>query len=68
MLTTIRNLRIEHAGQSLSVTVSVGIGELQRGESGEEFVARVDRALYEAKRTGRDRLVQADPPPPVTLA
>lgn len=59
LLASIRKLRIEHAGDELSVTVSVGVGEYAAGESGEEFVARVDRALYEAKAAGRDRCAEA---------
>jgi diguanylate cyclase (GGDEF)-like protein len=38
-------------------TVSSGIAEWDRTESGAELVARADRALYEAKRHGRDRAV-----------
>jgi diguanylate cyclase (GGDEF)-like protein len=40
-------------------TVSSGIAEWDRSESGSDLVARADRALYEAKRTGRDRAVAA---------
>jgi diguanylate cyclase (GGDEF)-like protein len=38
-------------------TVSAGIAEWDGEESGAELIARADRALYEAKRTGRDRAV-----------
>jgi diguanylate cyclase (GGDEF)-like protein len=38
-------------------TVSAGISEWDGSESGADLVARADRALYEAKRTGRDRTV-----------
>ena len=38
-------------------TVSAGIAEWDGSESGQLLIARADRALYEAKRTGRDRAV-----------
>ncbi|MGZ5347903.1 MAG: GGDEF domain-containing protein [Solirubrobacterales bacterium] len=38
-------------------TVSGGIAQWDGAESGAELVARADRALYEAKRGGRDRAV-----------
>jgi diguanylate cyclase (GGDEF)-like protein len=40
-------------------TVSAGIAQWNGTESGTELVARADAALYEAKRTGRDRTVVA---------
>jgi diguanylate cyclase (GGDEF)-like protein len=38
-------------------TVSAGIAQWDGSESGAELTKRADRALYEAKRTGRDRAV-----------
>jgi diguanylate cyclase (GGDEF)-like protein len=45
-------------------TVSAGVACWNGRESVEELVGRADAALYEAKRTGRDRLVTAGATPP----
>ena len=39
------------------VTVSVGVVEWTSGETKETFLRRADQALYEAKRSGRNRVV-----------
>lgn len=41
-----------------NLTVSVGVATWQSGESGESLVDRADRALYEAKRGGRNRVCE----------
>jgi diguanylate cyclase (GGDEF)-like protein/PAS domain S-box-containing protein len=41
-------------------TCSVGVAEWNRAENAEELLHRADRALYEAKRAGRDRTVLGD--------
>jgi diguanylate cyclase (GGDEF)-like protein/PAS domain S-box-containing protein len=40
-------------------TCSAGLALWRPGESVDDLVARADKALYEAKKTGRDRLVSA---------
>lgn len=50
------------------ITASVGIGQHVRGESVEATLARADAALYEAKRSGRNRIVLAPDPNPEELA
>jgi diguanylate cyclase (GGDEF)-like protein len=43
-----------------SVTVSIGVAELRPGEDGDSLLRRADRALYSAKRAGRNQVVAAD--------
>jgi diguanylate cyclase (GGDEF)-like protein len=43
----------------LTVTLSAGVAIRERNESFEHVLERADRALYEAKRAGRDRTVLA---------
>jgi len=45
-------------GEALpGITVSIGVGQFQPGESMADLIDRCDRALYRAKRTGRNRVV-----------
>ncbi len=46
-------------GDSFTVSVSIGLAEYRAGESIEDMLRRADAALYEAKRSGRDRVVVA---------
>jgi diguanylate cyclase (GGDEF)-like protein len=55
----IRRLTITTGEQSFPMTASIGLAELKRGEDAEDWLERADRALYEAKSQGRDRLVVA---------
>ena len=55
----VQALRVEHMGRELPpVTVSIGVATHHDPvENGEQLVQRADRALYRAKREGRDRVV-----------
>jgi diguanylate cyclase (GGDEF)-like protein len=56
----VREMDLVEAGVTDRVTVSVGVASGQQaGETIDEIVERADRALYTAKRTGRDRVVEA---------
>jgi diguanylate cyclase len=46
------------SGEELpGITVSIGVGQFQLGESMEEMIDRCDRALYQAKKRGRNLVV-----------
>jgi len=48
----------EHLFETVGkVTISLGITEYIHGESEESFIKRVDKALYEAKERGRNRVI-----------
>lgn len=56
----VRELDMIDAGVTERVTVSVGVASGEHaGEPIEDIVERADRALYSAKRSGRDRVVEA---------
>jgi two-component system cell cycle response regulator len=59
---TVERFRFEYEGKRLSVTVSLGMAGMPNPEikAPEDLLARADRALYEAKRGGRNRMVCAD--------
>jgi diguanylate cyclase len=44
-------------GAPVSVTISCGITELQEGDTSDEVFDRADRAMYQAKDGGRNRVV-----------
>lgn len=58
----IRNLEIPYPGldEPLRITISMGIARLRQGETASSWIERADRALYQAKNAGRDR-VEVDP-------
>jgi diguanylate cyclase (GGDEF)-like protein/PAS domain S-box-containing protein len=62
--TSVEELSIEVENIPLSITLSIGIAEIQRELTDEniEYIAkRADKALYTAKHTGRNRTVTFDP-------
>ncbi|MDO9583333.1 MAG: diguanylate cyclase [Desulfomicrobium sp.] len=47
---------LEHEGLRLRLTVSMGLTEYSEGEDLDELLKRSDDALYEAKRSGKNRV------------
>ncbi|CAH2599495.1 Diguanylate cyclase [Rhodovastum atsumiense] len=57
---SIESRLVENAGQTVRVTVSIGLALPNSGDNRpDDVVRRADVALYEAKRTGRNRVVVA---------
>lgn len=48
-----------HNHERVLITFSAGVAERKAGESRDELIKRADAALYEAKRTGKNRVVPA---------
>jgi diguanylate cyclase len=44
-------------GDYLSITVSVGVSTLRKGDTVTKIIDRADRALYHAKGTGKNKVV-----------
>jgi diguanylate cyclase len=59
-----------HNNERQLITFSAGVAQFTKGESWDTILERADRALYEAKRLGKNRVVLAAPavPPIVTPA
>jgi diguanylate cyclase (GGDEF)-like protein len=77
---SISQLRLDNGGVPVRFTVSIGVaGRLPNEEASAGMVERADRALYTAKRNGRNQVQVAqlygygqqpqeeEPPPPLTL-
>ena len=58
---TIEGLQFATSAQPLKITCSFGVSQRRPGESVDQILSGADRALYEAKRTGRNRVVAAGP-------
>jgi two-component system cell cycle response regulator len=57
----IEGLQFATSAQPLKITCSFGVSQRRPGESVDQILSGADRALYEAKRTGRNRVVAEGP-------
>jgi diguanylate cyclase (GGDEF)-like protein len=60
LLVTLRDNPPQIQDQSIFSSLSAGVAEYKKNESVEDLVHRVDKAMYDAKKAGRDRIVTAD--------
>ena len=56
ILESIREVKVDFQGQTLSVSVSIGLACLDKGDTATSIFDRADTALYEAKNSGRDQI------------
>jgi len=49
-----------HRNERVLITFSAGIAERKSGETPEDLIPRADAALYQAKHTGRNRVIGAE--------
>lgn len=55
--TAVGNAAFDIGDKKIKLTVSIGITAFVKSEDLEQLLSRADRALYEAKQAGRDRIV-----------
>lgn len=60
LLERIRTLVVVWEGNEIRSTVSIGIAQFGDGDGVKDWIDRADKALYQAKAEGRDRIVEAD--------
>ena len=57
---SLKALRFNHKGEAFSITCSFGVAEWERGDAIDRMLRRADIAMYQSKKTGRDRITAAD--------
>ena len=60
LLRAVRAQAMDREGVRLQLTLSIGVSSLSVIEEPRAWIERTDRALYQAKRDGRDRVIAAD--------
>lgn len=55
----IENMRLTTESQGIRVTASLGVTSLNPGTSAHDLLVNADRAMYQAKQNGRNRVIEA---------
>lgn len=56
----VEKMRFHHNGKQVDVTISCGLAEARSGDDVESLFKRADDALYQAKKSGRNRCIAAE--------
>ena len=56
----LRDMEVTRVEPRYRITASIGIAQYRTGDTIQQTLERADRALYEAKRTGRNKIVVTD--------
>ena len=56
ILELISKNKLIYRGESISITVSMGTTIFVQGDTSDELIARADKALYQAKKDGKNRI------------
>jgi diguanylate cyclase (GGDEF)-like protein len=59
LLQGVRGQKLVVDGEAVPITLSIGVGQYEGDATPDHFIKRVDTALYEAKRQGKDRVALA---------
>jgi diguanylate cyclase (GGDEF)-like protein len=54
----VESTQVTIRGKTIPVTISGGVAQFSPGDTWEELIARADKALYEAKQSGRNRIIE----------
>ncbi len=57
IMKTVRENKLIYKGQTIRITLSMGLTSHQKGDTLESMIERADAAVYQAKHDGKDRLV-----------
>lgn len=57
----VEGAKVSAGGKAIPVTVSIGVSQFRKGEDLERFLSRVNKALDQAKTSGRNRVVTDRP-------
>ena len=56
ILNLVSNNKLVYKGESLHVTVSIGVTSYQKNDTPDSIIHRADKALYQSKATGKNRI------------